>query len=145
MKPEKLILDYSKWRCGEGGDYSLGKGTTQLRNKDGYCCCLGQWSLQLGAKEDEITGCGEPNEIKTLIPLFCDIEIEYAEDYNPATDTYEKIEVARYKSTNSFASDCIGINDKSKTTPEEKILELTELLQKHNIELEVINKPVNDH
>jgi hypothetical protein len=40
-KPKKLILDYSKWRCGDDGEFKVGKGVTQLKNDEGFYCCLG--------------------------------------------------------------------------------------------------------
>lgn len=123
-KPQKLILDYSKWRCGEDGPHPVGTGKTELKNTEGFMCCLGQWSVQLGATEDEILGRGEPNEIETVIPLFVN-----------SRSTYEKF-------TNDLAVDCIDINDRKDTTPEEKISALSERLQEEGIELEVINKPL---
>lgn len=121
-KPEKLILDYSKWRCGEDGPNKLGEGIVALKNDQGFLCCLGMWSLQLGASEDEILNKGEPNEIGTLIPLLAEVD----EDTRRSTDL-------------SFV--CIGINDREETTPDEKISELTEVLALEGIKLEVINKP----
>lgn len=139
-KPKKLVLDYSKWRCGEGGDHEVGKGTTQLCNDRGFMCCLGQWSLQMGASESDLIGKGEPNELNTLIPLFAKEEREISEEYDSMTDSYIEYE-NKYKSTSQLAMDAIEINDRRKTTPEEKIAELTELLKSEGIELEVINKP----
>lgn len=121
-KPEKLILDYSKWRCGEDGPNKLGEGIVALKNDEGFMCCLGMWSLQLGASEDEILNKGEPNEIGTLIPLFTEIDDD-----------------ARL-STN-LSCICIGINDREETTPDEKISELKTALGIEGIQLEVINKP----
>lgn len=139
-KPKKLILDYSKWRCGEGGDYELGKGSTQLLNERGYMCCLGLWSQQLGASEEELKGKGDPNELSTLIPLFATEDKEVSEEYDSMTDSYTEY-VETYKRTSQLAVDAIEINDKRTTTPEEKIEALTELLLTEGIELEVINKP----
>lgn len=128
-KPEKLILDYSTWRCGEDGEHSLGEGLTQLCNDDGFMCCLGQWSIQQGASKEEMIGKGEPNEINTLIPLFAE-KIKYnSEAWEDEIKTTE------------LAYDAIGINDDEKTTPEQKIDLLTQLLANQGIALEVINKP----
>lgn len=121
-KPEKLILDYSKWRCGDDGPHKLGEGPIALKNDNGFMCCLGMWSLQLGASEDEILNKGEPCEIDTLIPLLAYI------DEDSALSTH-------------LSSICIGINDDYNTTPDEKISLLTEALIGEGIQLEVINKP----
>jgi hypothetical protein len=47
-KPKKLILDYSKWRCGMDGANSLGDGETALLNDKGFMCCLGMFGKQCG-------------------------------------------------------------------------------------------------
>lgn len=115
-KPKKLILDYSKWRCGGDADNKLGEGYTELLNKHGFACCLGQFGLQLGLFEDDILGRGEPCECKTEVPLF-------VEDGGV------------------FVMRAININDDPDTTPNQKINEIAELLNEEGIELEVINKP----
>lgn len=140
-KPEKLILDYSKWRCGEGGAYPVGNGKTQLLNNEGFMCCLGMWSLQCGAQIDELLNKGEPNELKTLIPLFAEEETWEFEEINPETGEFEKYTGSDGKSTSRLASLAIGINDEKETTPEHKIELLKELLSTEGIQLEVINKP----
>lgn len=56
-----LILKEAKWRCGDVTtnpikeidgkkveiDVCRGKGNTELKNKEGYMCCLGQFTQQL--------------------------------------------------------------------------------------------------
>jgi len=120
-KPEKLILDYSKWRCGGYGETRVGgDGNTYLLDINGKMCCIGQWSSQLGAKESDLIDRGDPIELDADIPLFQNKE----------------------NGTNSeLANDCIIINDVIVTTPEEKIQQLTERLAQEGIQLEVINKP----
>lgn len=44
----KLVIDRSKWRCGDNGYFSQGKLDTRLLDEDGLMCCLGQACLQLG-------------------------------------------------------------------------------------------------
>jgi hypothetical protein len=139
--PKKLILDYSKWICGEGGEHQLGKGGVALLNNDGFMCCLGQWSIQCGAKEEEILNFGEPQEIKPLIPLFAETEIYEGKEYNSMTGEYEYFKEECGKISTKLALDCIGINDNTSTTPEQKIEALRNRLLEVDIELEVINKP----
>jgi hypothetical protein len=124
-KPKKLILDYSKWRCGEGGKHSVGKGSTQLLNDEGFMCCIGQWSQQCGATDSDLLHKGEPNELKAYIPLF----------------THRTRGAGGENSSNDLSIDCIDINDRKGTTPEEKIEALRVRLHQEGIELEVINKP----
>lgn len=121
-KPKKLILYYSKWRCGLHGENQVGEGNTLLQNANGFQCCIGQWSIQSGATEDEIIGFDEPSQIRTHIPLFCDRNNDF-------------------KSNNELAMDCIDINDDIFSTPDEKIKRLRARLHEEGIELEVINKP----
>jgi hypothetical protein len=121
-KPKKLILDYSKWICGAGGSHQVGKGEVALKNDEGFCCCLGLFSIQMGVSEDELFRKGEPAELDTLIPLFAH-------------------EGLVGKINSGLSLDAISINDDTKTTPEYKIERLTELFSYEGIELEVINKP----
>lgn len=127
-KPEKLILDYSKWRCGFNNNATecpnqLGKGSVRLKNSFGYFCCLGLISLQLGATEDEITDVGQPFMIGRSLPLLTSKGLN------------------GFIINSELSSDCIGINDDEKTTPEEKIEKLTQRFKQEGIQLEVINKP----
>jgi len=141
-KPKKLILDYSKWICGAGGAHALGSGAVALLNEDGFMCCLGQWGLQCGAKKEEILNFGEPQEIKPLLPLFAKALKYPVTEYNPVTGIEETNYVEDNEKSNTRLSlDAIDINDNTKTTPEEKIELLRELLANEGIELEVINKP----
>lgn len=120
--PKKLILDYSKWRCGEDGPNKVGEGPVRLLNPEGFSCCLGQWCHQLGATKEETINKWEPDEIMTLVPLFA----HYEDDV---------------KRSNRLSDECIHVNDDPDTTPEEKIEKLKKRLAKEGIELEVINKP----
>ena len=126
---EKLILDYSKWRCGVDGDNKLGEGDTALLNSEGYLCCLGQFSLQLNKAltEKNIRGMGKPEEIGKEIPLL--VQENYNYNKNSLFDETELTEFA------------IDINDDPTTSSEEKISQLKELFLKQNYEIEVINKP----
>lgn len=121
-KPEKLILDYSKWRCGSDGINQLGTGFTRLLNQDGFSCCIGQWSKQCGANDSDILDMKSPLSMGTDIPLFI------------TRDGFRR-------DNNQFAYDCMGINDNLLTTPEEKIEKLSKRLSDEGIQLEVINKP----
>ena len=125
---KKLILDYSKWRCG-GYDYvnKLGGGYTKLLNEEGFQCCLGQFALQLDCSVDEISWKYTPDQIKKPIELLNFITND---ELIPFGISY-------------FSSKAIGINDSPHTTPLQKIALLTELCNEHNIELEVINQPEN--
>jgi hypothetical protein len=111
-KPKKLILDYSKWRCGDDGKYAIGKGNTCMLNSEGFMCCLGLISKQYDVPDIDLLDFGIPKFKAEGIPLF----------------------------SNAFVSSAIMINDNKDTTPEQKIESLTQLLQKEGIELEVINK-----
>jgi hypothetical protein len=37
----KVLIDRSKWRCGDDGRERAGVGSTKLLNREGYMCCLG--------------------------------------------------------------------------------------------------------
>lgn len=127
-KPKKLVLDYSKWRCGDSGKNKLGEGPVALCNSLGFMCCVGQWSLQIGADENEIMDKGEPHEAGIKHPLFTVVDDDPRLEYKEVHAT-------------AFTSRAIGINDDEDSTPEYKIEKLKDLCTEEGIELEVINKP----
>lgn len=122
-----LILDYSKWRCGEYSENKLGVGKTALLNDEGFMCCLGQFGLQLNPAltECDIKGEGEPGDLKCYITLLS-----------------QENDEGRYISTN-LSVEAIDINDKKETTPEVKIELLKKLFGEYDCEIEVINNPEN--
>jgi hypothetical protein len=126
MTEKKLVLDYSKWRCGDDDEYvMLGKGKTKLLNDRGFMCCLGQWALQEGATEEMIKDKDEPLDIKIgakQVPFFRTDRPD-----SPLADQ-------------GFCSDAISINDDDTTSPAQKIERLKSLCSKHSITLEIINK-----
>ena len=133
MEPvKKLVLDYSKWHSGGNAECpnKVGKGRVALLNEKGFSCCLGQWIIQLGAPEEMLKDMGEPGELRCVY-----------EPFNKPR-AYEYGEICETRNT-PLTNACININDDPETTPEEKISLLTLELKKHNIELEVINAPIN--
>ena len=137
---QKLILDYSKWRCGGGECRSenveniLGEGPTQLLNKQGFMCCLGQFSTQL---EPSVTPLqlfeeGQPSGLEVLIPILNYINDSGGSDYEGQWETFRDTDLT---------NDAISINDDILTTPLEKIDLLKKLFAKAHCEIEVINLP----
>lgn len=61
QKQNTLIIDRSKWRTGENGDYSTGVGRTLLLNNEGNMCCLGFECLRIGLSKEQINGKGAPD------------------------------------------------------------------------------------
>lgn len=127
--PKKLILDYSKWRCGGNGENKVGDGVVALLNDQGFMCCLGQWHRQSGVSDRDLLNKGEPNELPEETPVF-----SFENDWN------ESGECVEIKNT-TLSTIAIGINDDEDTTPKYKADQLTNLLASKGIELEVINMP----
>jgi hypothetical protein len=125
---EKLVLDYSKWRCGSLGHNALGEGCTRLLNTEGYQCCLGQWCSQIGVPESSL--------LNRCRPADLNISICYLTEQLQLSD--------KIIYNTSLAKRLMLINDNTMTTPFKKIKELEELLSDHNIKLEVINLPENE-
>jgi hypothetical protein len=126
MSVTKLVLDYSKWRCGLRSHNQLGEGSTSLQNEEGYMCCIGQWCNQIGVSSEELQKISNPFCLKTKtdISLFAIPDPEYG----------------GLKNTR-LATDAMYINDEHGTTPADKINKLRNLLASYNIDLEVINQP----
>ena len=104
-----LILDEAKWRCGNNADEANRRGTggTRLLNREGYMCCLGQFSKQLNKKvtDELLLDAGKPYEIYLHIPLLL-----------------------KKNGTNSDLSrEAMKINDDTDTTVTEKVKALRKL------------------
>lgn len=125
---KKLVLDYSKWRCGSNGEHKLGKGDTLLENEDGFQCCLGQFSLQLNKEltSADILALGEPFEVKKRIDILTDGDEDPDEFFG--------------FSNSAVSTSAMDINDEDETTPEEKVSLLKVLFATEGYEIEVINK-----
>jgi hypothetical protein len=61
----KFIINRNTWRCGgkEGHVSARGRGETRLLNAEGFLCCLGQISLQLGATREDIRNMATPEDV----------------------------------------------------------------------------------
>lgn len=127
MESKKLILDYSKWRAGgnlqEPTWKQLGIGNTELHNKEGFECCIGQFLLQCDATIEDIQDVGEPLDLGRYFPPF-----------NKTAGTTSFV-------NSKLSNDLIRVNDDPFSTPEQKILEISSLLKNEGIELDVINCP----
>lgn len=133
MDNKVLILDYSKWRCGGNLDNPnrLGRGTTQMKNHEGYSCCLGQFACQINPKTEGLL-------LGRYYPR--DINFEISDLNYPTTTTITDFCDYQYKNT-LLANDAMDINDSRHTTPRTKIKELKALFAKHGYTIEVINEP----
>lgn len=127
MAVKELILDYSKWRCGYTTPHEcknqLGAGPVRLLNEEGYSCCIGQFSAQLGASKELLLNESSPSSVGVHIELF-----------NKSFGSGSFFDTA-------LTEDCIVINDDPETTPDIKISLLTQRLAKDGIMLKIINHP----
>lgn len=122
MSITKLVLDYSKWRCGLNSNNMVGLGETRLKNIQGFMCCIGQWCEQAGVPETQLLDITTPTYLKYFVPPF------------------NKQDGLSF-SASRFSIQAMKINDNMNTTPKEKIERLKELLISQGIELQVINEP----
>ncbi len=70
--PKELVLNYRTWICGqpdinENKKNCHGKGFTSLLNKEGFMCCLGQFSKQAKCKKEDLLYVSMPEELDKLI------------------------------------------------------------------------------
>ena len=108
-----FVIDESKWRCGgNNGPNMRGAGNTSLENVQGYQCCLGQISLQLGLSRGRILLKSTPAMAMDEIPLL-----------------------SHGSSNTELACHAMGINDASGYSHEERKEKLKELFARHDIEL----------
>ena len=122
--PKTLILDYSKWRCGDDSKYKLGNGDTMMENSEGFQCCLGQFSLQLnsGLASKDIMDIASPSSLLVVIP---DLVNKGAGDWF---------------TNSSLAEDAMVINDATYDTARDKIKLLKDLFDDYGYGIKVINQ-----
>jgi hypothetical protein len=132
MTTQKLVLDKSKWICGQpewnkSANKHMGKGLTKFLNEQGYMCCLGQFSKQLNSDVTDymLMGACSPHGLNCNFGVRID-------------SLMEPIENGEYINS-ELASQAITINDSTKTTVNKKIKELKELFSQYNYEIEVVN------
>jgi hypothetical protein len=120
-KSKVLILDESKWICGDplvnfGKRSRLttrGEGSTRLLNDEGYMCCLGQFAKQLNPKitEGYLLNFADFNNFDVKIP-FLTRRTKWKEITN-----------------SSISSIAISINDDIETTIQTKVKKLRSLFK----------------
>lgn len=132
MEKTKIVIDRSKWRTGRTVEHATGKGTTHLRNGEGFMCCLGFLCSQVDP-DLHIDGISSPEFLARIIP---EITCQHKNRYRALT----KLGVA-----------AIGINDaqiKEKTDPdyigvssrEDREQQLTDLFSDSPYELEFVGE-----
>lgn len=120
----EYVLDVSKWRCGNGGPFSMGKGFTRMLNPEGYMCCLGQFALQAGVSQTQLLNKGHPANLRySYDESFC------IAPYDDKGDTFNT----------DLAGTLMKINDMEETTPKEKIERICSVLESEGHTLKVIN------
>lgn len=132
MKTLYLYLDI--WRCGQNsqrGKNGLGRGCTQLRNDQGFECCLGMFAKQidLSITDSDILSRASPASIKRL-PLSV-IPHLTVKDTDPPRGVSSI-------SNSPLSSELMCINDDTATTIQEKIIAIEFLLQSEGFQLVVI-------
>ena len=117
---KQLIIDRKKWRT--GGDFFTEKGLTKLLNREGYMCCLGFYSLQIGNKTE-----------KEILNMTCPYQVENQIGIESL--------VSKNGEVNSiFAYDAIEINDNDLISNEDREQRLIELFKGEGIEISFINE-----
>lgn len=125
LKP--FYLSLSKWRCGDNGVNMLGTGYTELENKDGFMCCLGQGLKQFD-RSTNIFQLDEPKDTSTRRRLFVTYIREDMEDESFGT-----------WDNSDFSVDAMYVNDELDLTTPERIVALEFLLQGEGYRLVVVD------
>ena len=120
-------LDLNKWRSGKNGKHATGTGNTQLLNREGFSCCLGQFALQAGVSEKQCL------DISTPLDLALQIQQPYDENF-----IYFRADRAFY-SGSPLTLELMIINDNPNSTVKQKIASITATLAEAGIALTVID------
>lgn len=127
LKGKIYTLNVAKWRCGGYSEENqLGQGFTEMVNKQGYSCCLGQFASRKVPKKN-LLEMSTPADVAHSAGTLYDTAFVSADPYG------------HYSST-SLACTLMEINDDQETTPEEKITEIRKLLKTCGFQLRVINR-----
>jgi hypothetical protein len=118
-----FVIDRSKWRCGgvEGSSDECvrGRGIAMMRNPEGFMCCLGQVSCQLGVPADALSGCWYPRTVSVRNQEFRDRLAILLTEHNPVACDSE------------LASLAANVNDNPVFTDDERESRLAALFAKH--------------
>lgn len=124
----KFIIDRSQWRCGSIGPHAHGKGFARLLNAEGYYCCLGMISEQLG--QTDLLDCAMPADLEKDYLLVNKLR---------CYDDYEDKEYDFYDDTD-LSLNAAKINDNSELTDEQRESQLIELFAKEGHEIQFIGE-----
>jgi len=133
--PKKLTLDVSIWRCGQHPvcdelvtDHNIstcaGDGSTQLLNKEGYMCCLGQFAHQAGDLKEQLLSKSYPEDLNE--------EFSVEGLVNP-------FHFGNKRNATLFNAQATVINDDTKTTVKRKTELLQTLCTEYNMKLVIEN------
>jgi hypothetical protein len=131
-RPEVFYLNYKRWVCGQSGVNNgvnrLGLGDSMLLNKEGYMCCLGQYSEQCKIDKKALIGTACPDNINIDGPIpGLTVKDEDGNGFG-------------FRNT-KLAELAMEINDDNYTTVAEKIKKLKSLFSKNHIKLKLMNFP----
>ena len=119
----KVRINRAKWRTGNDGHNSTGKGETLLLNPEGYMCCLGFAAKQLGKVSNAIVmDNGQPEDLGRVI--------------TPLT----KRQIFGIICNTEFADQCVGVNDDSRLTRKQRERNLIRKFNAQGIDLEFFGK-----
>lgn len=116
-----FTVDRAKWRCGDSGPNLRGIGRTQLRNSDGYQCCLGFACVAAGIAESKILSKLTPVAVSTM----------HGKDIPHLTDD---------GCNSEFTKMAMDINDNGELTDREREEELILLGKTMHIDIDFIGE-----
>lgn len=130
----KFVVKREKWRCGGNGsdENKVGKGSTYLRNEQGFMCCLGHCALQLGVKSKEMIGVDMPdgvglkgdNPVK-VIPVLT-----------------KKSKTSSFPTDTTLSTKAATINDDEKLTTKQRERKLKGLFSKYKHQIVFTGKVI---
>lgn len=129
----KVTIDRSKWRTGDEGQFATGKGPTQLRNTQGFKCCLG-FICRTIQPRTKITNCSYPYTTGVAVPLLTE----------PNPD-YKGLEYEYAFLHSDLSREAAAINDNEELTLRQKEKALKALFKDTPIALEFVGEPTPYH
>jgi len=146
----EFVLDIAKWRSGgdDYGDYIFGEGTTQLLNEEGYMCCLGQFSQQLGVNKKKLLNRSLPQELKyKKTSTGKIISVSYNKLVGLLLDKHKQVFDGLTHTTycdSELTGSLVRINDNEEISPTERVNEIRAILEENGHTLVVKNENLLD-
>jgi hypothetical protein len=128
----KFVIDRAKWRCGGDGPFRRGIGTTEMTNRYGFKCCLGQCGSQLGVPDYAMLSMFSPHGVAFL----------RSDARKRMSPVLVELTAGGPPKNSALSIAAMEINDDENISHDEREAKLRELFAYHGHEIEFVGECV---